>query len=178
MFKKTITFKDLDGNSITEDFYFHMSPAELMEAESTFEGGFSDHLRAIIKTQDGGKVFVAMKDILSKAIGRRSDDGRRFIKNQEIIDDFFQSDAYTELILEWLKNPQDAVDAFNAMLPDNLDQIAEEMERNGKTLEAGRKENLPAWYTEGRVPTEAELMSAPRELVAEAFKRKNAQPQS
>ena len=38
MFKKTITYTDFNGNERTEDFYFHLSKAELAEMDLSKAG--------------------------------------------------------------------------------------------------------------------------------------------
>lgn len=185
MFTQEVTFNDLDGNPVTDTFYFHLSPAELAELELTTTGGFSDHLERIIKSENTSKIFLEFKEMLSKAIGKRSEDGRRFVKNQDIRDEFFQSDAYTVLLLDWLANPEKAVEAVNAILPANLDQLVDKMTTNGTkpVTDVGQlppnadNPDLPAWYKEGRIPTEDELKGASPALIAEAFRRKGTQSQ-
>ena len=39
MLKKTITYTDFDDNERTEDFYFHLSKAEIAEMELSENGG-------------------------------------------------------------------------------------------------------------------------------------------
>jgi hypothetical protein len=178
VFKTELTFKDLDGNEVTDTFYFHLSPAELAELEMTTTGGFSDHLQNIVKSKNTSKIFLEFKEMLSKAIGRRSENGRQFVKNQEIQDEFFQSDAYTVLLLDWLAHPEKAVEAIQAILPANLDELVEKMtaEQNDSQPTQPAKDansSLPAWYTEGRVPTEEELKGASPDLMMEAFRRKS-----
>ena len=41
MLKKTITYIDYDDNERTEDFYFNLSKAELLEMEWSVEGNFT-----------------------------------------------------------------------------------------------------------------------------------------
>ena len=44
MFKKPITWTDYDGKEITEDFYFNLTRAEVMEMELGTEGGLEQLL--------------------------------------------------------------------------------------------------------------------------------------
>jgi len=175
MIKRTITFKDLDGEPVTEDFYFALSTVEL--AEMGFgDDGLANRIQKIIATENTAEIFQMFKLILTKAIGKRSDDNRRFVKNQDIIDEFFQSNAYEELFLEWIADGSKAAAFINGIMPSNLDEtvkkIGDAQAKNGQV--ETQQQELPAWYTEGRVPTEAEIVGAPPALLAEAFKRKNA----
>ena len=41
MLKKTITYKDYNGTERTEDFYFNLTKAEVMEMEMSTSGGLA-----------------------------------------------------------------------------------------------------------------------------------------
>jgi len=84
MLKKTITYKDLDGNDVTEDFYFNLNKAEIAEMEMMEAGGLSTKLRRIVETNDQREIMIAFKSIIMQTIGRRSEDGRRFEKSERI----------------------------------------------------------------------------------------------
>lgn len=180
MLKQTITFKDLEGKLVTEDFYFNLSTVELAEMGFGDEG-LADRMKKIIETEDTAKIFEMFKLILTKAVGRKSDDNRRFIKNQEVIDDFFQSNAYEELFLEWIADANKAAQFINGIVPDNLDETIAKIGARQKELEEAEKQEnndpqLPDWYTENRIPTEAEIKALNNpELLKEAFRRKSAQ---
>jgi hypothetical protein len=105
MLRKAITFNDLDGNPITEDFYFNFTKAELAELKLSTEGGLETYLAEIAAKTDQSQVIPAFKMILRKAVGQRHSDGRRFIKSEDIADYFMQTEAYSELFMELLTNP-------------------------------------------------------------------------
>lgn len=111
MFKKTITYRDVDGAPITEDFYFHLSKAEIAEMELSRKGGLSEFLKEIVASDDGKAIISTFKDIVSKSYGVRSEDKKRFIKSQELSDEFMQTDAFSELFIE-LVTDADASSAF------------------------------------------------------------------
>src|SRR5215211_4134516 len=97
MLKKTLTFKDLDGNPITEDFYFNLNTSELAKLQLSHEGGFGDYLEKISAKRSGREVMDTFEDILRMSVGRRGEDNRKFIKTDEIRDDFMFSGAYDVL---------------------------------------------------------------------------------
>lgn len=111
MLKKTITFEDFDGRQVTEDFYFNLSKAELVELEVSSKTGFADLLQQIVASNDGQEIINHFKQIILMAYGKKSDDGRRFIKSQELRDEFEQTNAYSELFIELATNA-DAASAF------------------------------------------------------------------
>ena len=57
------------------------------------------------------------KDLVLKSYGVKSDDGRRFIKNEKLREEFEQTEAYSILYME-LSTDADAAAAFvNGIIP-------------------------------------------------------------
>lgn len=192
MLKKTITFKDLDDNDVTEDFYFNLTKAELAELELSRKGGLTAHLQQIIKDGDGGVIMATFKELISKSVGRRSEDGRRFIKNQEITDEFLQSNAYSEMFLGLVTSADDGAAFIRAIVPkDMLDAVdagqpaipglpeAKDAPAPVEALKPGSREFYidklkdPTW-----VPSKAQLVEMDEDLMKQAFARKASAPQS
>ena len=117
MLKKTITYTDYDGNERTEDFYFNLTKAEVAEMEMTHTGGMEKMLRKIVAEKDSKRIVEIFKDLILRAYGEKSADGKRFIKNQELRDSFAQTEAYSDLFME-LATDAEAASAFvNGILP-------------------------------------------------------------
>ncbi len=57
MLKKTITFTDYNGSERTEDFYFNLTKAELVELESSIHGGYLETMARIISAQDNPTIM-------------------------------------------------------------------------------------------------------------------------
>ena len=89
MLKETITYNDYNGVERTENFYFNLTKAELMEMELGTSGGMTEYMNKIIEAQDGPSIMKVFKDIVFKAYGEKSADGRRFIKSKELSEEFF-----------------------------------------------------------------------------------------
>ena len=127
MFKKTVTYEDYKGNTRTEDFYFNLNKAELVELELSTKGGLTVMMDRIIAAQDNATLFKIFKDLVSKSYGVLSDDGRKFVKNQEVLDDFMQTEAYSIIFSELATNAEAAAEFFNNVIPQNLaKELAEE----------------------------------------------------
>lgn len=118
MIKKTITYTDYDGVERTEDFYFNLSKAEIAEMELSTAGGLDKTINRIIAEQDGARIIALFKDLVLRSYGKKSDDGRRFIKNQELRDDFSQTEAYSELFMELATDSEAAAAFVNGIVPD------------------------------------------------------------
>ena len=117
MLKKTITYTDYNGVDRTEDFYFNLSKAEIMEMEMGTSGGLSEMINKIVAAQDATAIIKVFKDLILKAYGEKSPDGKRFIKSDEIATAFSQTDAYSQLFME-LATDADAAAAFvNGIVP-------------------------------------------------------------
>lgn len=120
MLKKTITYTDFNGNKRTEDFWFNLTKTELTEWELTSEGGLGNMIEKITKSNDNKQIIELFKTVVLKAYGEKSEDGRRFVKSQEIRDAFEQSAAYDELFMELLINETSAAEFINGLIPSDL----------------------------------------------------------
>jgi len=117
MLKKTFTYTDYNGVERTEDHYFNLSKAELMEMELSTTGGLAEMINKIVAAQDAPAIVKIFKELVLKAYGQKSADGRRFIKSKELADEFAQTEAYSQLFME-LATDADAASKFvNGIVP-------------------------------------------------------------
>lgn len=128
MLKKTIKYTDYNGVEREEDFYFNLSKAECIELQFSKDGGLDHLLNKIVKEMKVGEIINIMKEIVMKAYGEKSPDGRRFIKSKELTESFEQTEAYSELFVE-LMDANKAADFIQGVLPADLDRIADEIEK-------------------------------------------------
>ena len=117
MLKKTITYTDYDGLERTEEFRFNLTKAELVDMELTTAGTFSETMKRIIAEKDIIRIAKLFKELLLKSYGVKSDDGKRFIKSQELSEAFSQTEAYSDLYIELLSNPEEAAKVFAEVAP-------------------------------------------------------------
>lgn len=120
MLKKTITYTDYNGVERTEDFYFNLSKAELMEMELSISGGFAEMLNKIVSAQDAPTLIKVFKDLILKAYGEKSADGKRFVKNNELRDAFSQTEAYSMLFMELATDTDAAIKFVNGIMPNDI----------------------------------------------------------
>ena len=120
MLKKTVTYVDYNGMERTEDFYFNLSKAEVTEMELSVEGGFSKMLEEIVKSNDNARILELFKEMVLKAYGEKSADGRRFIKSKELSEAFSQTEAYSEIFMELALDEKAAAAFVNGIMPANL----------------------------------------------------------
>ena len=113
MLKKTITYVDYDGEERKEDFYFNLTKAELTEMNLSVNGGLLATIEKISQEKNMPRMITIFKDLILKSYGEKSLDGKRFIKNAQLTEEFTQTEAYSQLFME-LATDADAAAAFIA----------------------------------------------------------------
>lgn len=139
MYKKTITYKDYDGVERTEDFFFNLSKAELLEMEMETPGGMKRKLEKIVSEQDLGRLIEAFKDFILRSYGEKSPDGRRFIKSKELTEAFTQTEAYSDLFMLFATDADASSEFLNGIVPaDLVDEVEKQRTADPKKpMDAG-----------------------------------------
>ena len=122
MLKKRIKYTDYNGEEREEDFYFNLSKAELIELELSTEGGLEQMIQKITDTRDMPKLIELFKRLILMSYGEKSENGKRFIKSQELSDAFAQTEAYSELFMELATDDKAASDFVNGIIPQGLSE--------------------------------------------------------
>lgn len=117
MLKETITYIDYNGSERTEDFLFNLTKAEVMEMELSTTGGLSEMISRIVAAKDAPAIIKVFKDLILKAYGQKSADGKRFIKSKELSDEFAQTEAYSILFMRLATNADAAAKFVNGIVP-------------------------------------------------------------
>lgn len=120
MLKKTITYTDYNNVERTEDFYFNMSKAEVLDMEVGIVGGYSEMIKKIIAANDTPTLIKIWKEFILQAYGEKSLDGKRFIKSEELSIAFSQTEAYSKLYLELATNADAAAKFINGVVPSDM----------------------------------------------------------
>lgn len=132
MLKKTVSYVDYNGEPQTEDFYFHLNKAELIKMETNDKSGsFLTRLQEIIKAPTAKDAFELIEELAMKAYGIKSPDGKRFIKTEEVREEFMQTEAYSEFFMSLVADANLAAEFLNGLLPADLLAQAEEQMRTG-----------------------------------------------
>ena len=127
MLKKTITYTDYNGNERTEDFFFHLTKAEIMEMEMSTTGGLAEMIQKVVATQDTPAIIKIFKELVLNAYGEKSPDGKRFIKSKELSTAFSQTEAYSILFMELATDADKAARCVNGIVPDDVKQDANQI---------------------------------------------------
>jgi len=139
--KKTITYEGLDGKQYTETFWFNLSKAEIAKMELVAKGGsLSALLQEIIKNNDPAGIISTFELIILKSFGKRSEDGKRLMKSDELAEEFKNSDAYSELFMELVTNAEKAAEFIASVVPQ---EVQDHLKKGGGTVPAVADIQLP-----------------------------------
>ena len=120
MIKKTITYTDFNGGERTEDFYFHLTKAEITKMEMSVNGGMAERIQRIVSAQDQPAIIEVFEDLSKKSYGVKTPDGRGFVKRKEDLEACMATEAYSQLFME-LATDSDAASKFvNGIIPADL----------------------------------------------------------
>jgi len=117
MIKKTITYTDYNGKERTEDFYFNLTKAEIVELEMSTSGGISSMIETLVKTENGEKIIELFKKVIEKSYGVKTPDGRRFMKSKDLFLEFSETPAYDILFMELSQDAKSASAFMNGITP-------------------------------------------------------------
>lgn len=134
MLAKKISYMDYNGNQREDTFYFNLNKAEIMEMELGVVGGMTQLINMMIAQEDGPGLAKFYKDMILKAYGEKSLDGKRFVKNQELRDAFEQTDAYSELYMELVTDQEKASEFVKGIMPAQPVQTTGDHEKPELTL--------------------------------------------
>lgn len=137
MIKITKTYLDFNDEERTEDFYFHLTKAEVMEMELSTNGGMAAMIQQIVAAQDAPAIIKVFKDLVLKAYGQKSLDGKRFIKNEQLREEFLQTNAYSDIFMDLATDDVKAAEFINGIMPADVQK--ELAAQNKKTAKASKE---------------------------------------
>ena len=130
MHKRPITYTNLDGKVVTENFYFNLTVDEVAHLELDMPGGLSNYWIKLVEDKDAGKMLHAFKDLIAVSYGER--EGEFFMKETESGYSrgrrFLQHPAYHVLFLELLgtsSSDEAFTDFLKAVVPEELSKEME-----------------------------------------------------
>ena len=132
MIKETIKYFDFDGNERTETCYFNLTKAECMEMELSASGGLEATINRIIEAKDTKQIVETFKNLILKAYGEKSPDGKYFYKSPEISAKFASTQAYSELFMKLASDADEASRFFNGIIP----QVPEDVRKAAEMKKA------------------------------------------
>lgn len=128
MLKQTVSYTDWDGNPQTEDLYFNLSKSEIAE-----NIGLEDRLTEMQAKLSGDErdltkeeirdILGLVRDFVRMSYGKR--DGNRFLKTEEVWEDFRYGPAYDEFLFGLFQDPLKAMQFLLGVIPQDIRAEAE-----------------------------------------------------
>lgn len=145
MLAKTITFEDYEGKKRTETHYFNMNKAELTKwLTTTGEATLDKVLMRLYTERNGREIINIFENLLKISYGRKSDDGRKFMKSDEIWEDFHQTEGYSELFMELISDGAKVADFVNKVLPvETSSEMMKIFKENPEGIPAELRDYIP-----------------------------------
>lgn len=134
MLKRNITFEDFEGNSVTETHYFNMMKSELVRLDVSYDGGMEAAIQAIVDAKDNKKVLREFEYLILSSYGIRSEDGKRFLKSEQISEEFKQSLAYDQLFFELISDEKVCIAFIEGIMPKDLVEMAKKNNPQDKPI--------------------------------------------
>lgn len=128
MYRKIIKYTDYNGNEQEEPFYFNLTKEEILKWELETSGGMENLMKRIIEEKDRYRLIKLFVDAISRSYGVKSDDGKRFIKNEKVLEDFKCCPAYSELFMELASDANAATEFMNGIIPADLLEEAKKIQ--------------------------------------------------
>lgn len=130
MLKRIFTYTDFLGNERTEEAFFNLTESEITEMSLAPQGGFDAMIKRIIEAHDGKQIMETFRAIILKAYGKKSEDGRRFIKSKEISEEFSQTPMFNKLYMEIVFDAEKAAEFVSKIMPSSKSTIAAKAREN------------------------------------------------
>lgn len=134
MYVKEIEYTDFNGVKRKEKFYFNLTKAEILDMELGKTGGLTEYIQKILEAQDTPAIMSLFKSLLLKSYGVKSDDGRRFVKNDQIRAEFEQTQAFSDLYMLLALDDGEASKFVNAIVPADMKVSDEQKIQYAKEL--------------------------------------------
>lgn len=120
MLKRTIEYVDYDGVQRKEDFYFNLSQSEIAKMELSTDGGMVSKIKRVVDSKDGGEIMKMFEELILASYGEKTEDGKHFMKSDEIAKRFSCTPAYDKLFMELCTDPNVGAAFFNGIVPQEL----------------------------------------------------------
>lgn len=156
MIKQTIKYTDFNDVERIEDFFFNLTEAELVDYSVSVEGGIEKKLEEVVNSNDIKEILKIFKELILLSVGKKSDDGRLFVKNDQIRAEFEQCPAYSELYMSFINDDTKAADFVNGILPKSKQMTKDQLDKN--MAEAAERLGVPKPETPEITPVEPEVV--------------------
>lgn len=130
MYNRIISYDDLDGNPIKDEFHFYLNKVEALEFAALYKGTPGKVVTQAFEGMRAGDeegehesvILKFFRVLVASSVGRRSENGKSFFKNDTLTNEFMQSDAYSNFFFELMKDEQLAMEFFKKVFPKEMSE--------------------------------------------------------
>lgn len=149
MYTRTVTYEDFNGNTQTETLSFHLNTPEVVKwiTSPKEESGLTldQIIEKLYDEKDISKMMDLFEDIIVRSYGVKSEDGKRFVKNEQATKEFLESEAYNQFIMDMITEENVASDFINNIIPKSvLEKAIASLKENADAI----PENLKPMYND------------------------------
>lgn len=120
MLERKFTYEGFDGKIYEDTWGFYLSKADLLEIHLGTFVGLDALMKHLIEAKDGKAIMEIVKEIILKAVGKPSTDGKHFVRNDDVRNDFYQTEAYSQLFEELVTDADKAADFIASIVPKEI----------------------------------------------------------
>lgn len=132
--KRTISFKNLDGQDVSEDWYFSLDEADAAELDLAHRKDLAEYLADIDKNKNTKEMLNVWRALLFASVGKR--DGNLLVKDETTLRQFKFGGAYKQMFAELVESPDAGAEFFVSIMPDKVQkQVAAEQAKTYTTDE-------------------------------------------
>ena len=117
MLVRRIAYTDYNGDDQVDECMFNLSQAELAKMSLSQSGRLEDYIREMIRERDVERIGELADKLIRMSYGKKSIDGRRFIKSEELTTEFVQTEAYSELYMELMSDAEALANFIVGIVP-------------------------------------------------------------
>lgn len=127
MYKRVINYVDFDGNKCSDEYHFNYTKSELTQLSFSKDGGIASFAEKAVRDRNGRNLCDLYETLILGAVGERRNEGKNFVKNDEIRENFKSSMAYETLFEELIESPDKFAEFFNAVIPSDMKITGEQL---------------------------------------------------
>ena len=91
-------------------------------------GGMQRMLEQIVAAKDTKRIMDVFKDLIKRAYGVKSPDGRRFEKDEKLSKEFTETPVYSDMFMKFARDADAAAEFVNKIIPQS---VAAEVAKQG-----------------------------------------------
>ena len=122
-----VAYETFDGETVEEELYFHLSKGELTDMELRKYPLSLKLAKVTSGNASATDAYELMREFVSSSYGRRSEDGRRFIKDVKETESFMISPAYDALLDKLVSDEKFAYKFMAGLFPKDIMEKAQRL---------------------------------------------------